>query len=73
MSYPNLVSRNPPQKFRWFIDGPTHLQQRIDRTMAKKQKLLNDLFHEALKDIYFAEKKILSPCPKCKKRLGLRS
>jgi ferritin-like metal-binding protein YciE len=32
--------------------------------MAKTQKDLNDLFHEALKDIYFAEKKILTALPK---------
>jgi ferritin-like metal-binding protein YciE len=32
--------------------------------MAKKQKTLDDLFHETLKDIYYAEKKILSALPK---------
>ncbi|WPO40384.1 hypothetical protein [Tardiphaga sp. 42S5] len=26
--------------------------------MAKKPKLLADLFHDALKDVYFAEKRI---------------
>ena len=35
--------------------------------MAKKQKTLDDLFHETLKDIYFAEKKILSTLPKMAK------
>src|SRR6201999_274361 len=35
--------------------------------MAKKPKLLSDLFHETLKDIYFAEKKILSTLPKMAK------
>jgi ferritin-like metal-binding protein YciE len=32
-----------------------------------KTKTLNDLFHDALKDIYFAEKKILSALPKMAK------
>jgi ferritin-like metal-binding protein YciE len=35
--------------------------------MAKKMKQLDDLFHEALKDIYFAEKKILTALPKMAK------
>ena len=32
--------------------------------MAKKEKMLKDLFHETLKDIYYAEKKILTALPK---------
>ena len=32
--------------------------------MAKKEKMLEDLFHETLKDIYYAEKKILTALPK---------
>lgn len=35
--------------------------------MAKEPKQIDDLFHEALKDIYFAEKKILSALPKMAK------
>jgi ferritin-like metal-binding protein YciE len=35
--------------------------------MAKQQKGLQDLFHDTLKDIYFAEKKILSALPKMAK------
>jgi ferritin-like metal-binding protein YciE len=35
--------------------------------MAKKQKTLDDLFHETLKDIYYAEKKILTALPKMAK------
>jgi ferritin-like metal-binding protein YciE len=35
--------------------------------MAKKMKVLEDLFHDTLKDIYFAEKKILSTLPKMEK------
>ena len=32
--------------------------------MVKKAKKLDDLFHDTLKDIYFAEKKILTTLPK---------
>jgi len=35
--------------------------------MAKEPKMLDDLFHDTLKDIYFAEKKILSVLPKMMK------
>jgi ferritin-like metal-binding protein YciE len=35
--------------------------------MAKKPKLLEDLFHDTLKDIYFAENKILKTLPKMAK------
>jgi ferritin-like metal-binding protein YciE len=35
--------------------------------MAKKPKMLADLFHETLKDIYFAENKILKTLPKMAK------
>ena len=35
--------------------------------MPKKAKILQDLFHDTLKDIYFAEKKILATLPKLKK------
>lgn len=35
--------------------------------MAAKSKTLDDLFHDTLKDIYFAEKKILSTLPKMAK------
>ena len=35
--------------------------------MAKGPKKLDDLFHDTLKDIYFAEKKILSTLPKMAK------
>jgi ferritin-like metal-binding protein YciE len=35
--------------------------------MAKATKHLDDLFHEALKDIYFAEKKLLTALPKMAK------
>ena len=35
--------------------------------MAKEAKTLDDLFHDTLKDIYFAEKKILATLPKMAK------
>jgi ferritin-like metal-binding protein YciE len=35
--------------------------------MAKKPKLLSDLFHDTLKDVYFAENKILTTLPKMAK------
>jgi len=35
--------------------------------MAKEPKKLDELFHDTLKDIYFAEKKILSTLPKMAK------
>jgi ferritin-like metal-binding protein YciE len=35
--------------------------------MAKQPKTLDNLFHDTLKDIYFAEKKILSTLPKMAK------
>lgn len=35
--------------------------------MAKERKKLDELFHDTLKDIYFAEKKILSTLPKMAK------
>ena len=35
--------------------------------MAKEPKQLDELFHNTLKDIYFAEKKILATLPKMSK------
>ena len=35
--------------------------------MAKEPKQLDELFHDTLKDIYYAEKKILSALPKMAK------
>jgi ferritin-like metal-binding protein YciE len=39
----------------------------MENTMAKEPKKLEELFHDTLKDIYFAEKKILSTLPKMAK------
>src|ERR1700721_1401385 len=36
----------------------------MESPMAKKPKLLTDLFHDTLKDVYFAENKILKTLPK---------
>jgi ferritin-like metal-binding protein YciE len=38
-----------------------------ESAMAKQPKKLDDLFHDTLKDIYFAEKKILATLPKMAK------
>jgi ferritin-like metal-binding protein YciE len=35
--------------------------------IMSREKTLSDLFHDTLKDIYFAEKKILSALPKMAK------
>ena len=41
--------------------------------MAKKEaKKLDELFHDTLKDIYFAEKKILATLPKMEKAAQTR-
>jgi ferritin-like metal-binding protein YciE len=42
-------------------------QSTARRTTRKQRKTLNDLFHETLKDIYFAENKILKTLPKLAK------
>jgi ferritin-like metal-binding protein YciE len=45
----------------------TLLKQQGVVTMVKKPKMLDELFHEGLQDIYFAEKKILVALPKMAK------
>jgi ferritin-like metal-binding protein YciE len=39
----------------------------LEASVAKKPKLLSDLFHDTLKDVYFAENKILKTLPKMAK------
>src|SRR6202046_2452247 len=39
----------------------------MELRMAKKPKLLSDMFHDTLKDVYFAENKILKTLPKMAK------
>ena len=41
--------------------------------MAKEPKKLDELFHDTLKDIYFAEKKISRHCQKWRKRLKMKN
>jgi ferritin-like metal-binding protein YciE len=54
-------------------DGPAtaflsiFLKQPWRLPVAKKPKLLSDLFHDTLKDVYFAENKILKTLPKMAK------
>jgi ferritin-like metal-binding protein YciE len=60
------------RRFPWFAHH-THAQEKIQAPkttevfMAKEPKQLADLFHDTLKDIYFAEKKILAALPKMAK------
>jgi ferritin-like metal-binding protein YciE len=51
----------------WRSVAPLHEQRIQEMPMAKKEKMLEDLFHETLKDIYYAEKKILTALPKMEK------
>jgi ferritin-like metal-binding protein YciE len=45
----------------------THRAHQQEAIMANQPKKLDDLFHDTLKDIYFAEKKILATLPKMAK------
>ena len=48
-------------------------QHKENVAMAKKEaKKLDELFHDTLKDIYFAEKKILTTLPKMEKAAHAR-
>jgi ferritin-like metal-binding protein YciE len=63
-SFPPIVEAE--QKPGWKVAvGPrtTALLTERKRTMAKEKKL-EDLFHDTLKDIYYAERKILKALPK---------
>jgi ferritin-like metal-binding protein YciE len=51
-------------------DGNDPVFQRSARVMAAKDKDLNDLFLDTLKDIYFAEKQILKALPKMAKAVN---
>jgi ferritin-like metal-binding protein YciE len=44
-----------------------HSAHQQEAIMAKQPKKLDELFHDTLKDIYFAEKKILATLPKMAK------
>jgi ferritin-like metal-binding protein YciE len=41
--------------------------------MTKEPKKLDELFHDTLKDIYFAEKKILTTVPKMAKAAQMKN
>src|SRR5882757_6304055 len=64
-------SRNSPQAGSFveprveFGVGQMHFNAGV--IMAKKPKTLSDLFHDTLKDIYYAENKILKTLPKMAK------
>jgi ferritin-like metal-binding protein YciE len=50
---------------RVVLPSPIHQQEHA--AMAKEPKKLDELFHDTLKDIYYAEKKILTALPKMAK------
>src|SRR5712672_2551119 len=56
---------NPKSKLDGLCLAEAFLLEEI--TMAKKPKLLSDLFHDTLKDVYFAENRILKTLPKLAK------
>jgi ferritin-like metal-binding protein YciE len=54
---------NGPARWSRVIAAYDQLREK----MAREPKTLDDLFHDTLKDIYFAEKKILTTLPKMAK------
>src|SRR6266436_9676808 len=65
-SDPKPATRSQPHRNfpTWCGVPPSHGHYVQETPMAKKEKMLKDLFHETLKDIYYAEKKILTALPK---------
>src|SRR5690242_11230238 len=59
-------SKSPDGLLFWNSDGPPHPDTGT-QPMAKEPKQLAALFHDTLKDIYFAEKKIVAALPKMAK------
>jgi ferritin-like metal-binding protein YciE len=57
----------PPSGVSISPDARTSTNQATEEEMTRQPKQLNELFHDGLKDIYFAEKKILSALPKLAK------
>jgi ferritin-like metal-binding protein YciE len=49
------------------LQRSAHYQPVPETPMAKEPKKLDELFHDTLKDIYYAEKKILTALPKMAK------
>jgi ferritin-like metal-binding protein YciE len=63
-----VVADRHLKPFGWNgISMQTPNQSQGERLMANNPKTLDDLFHDSLKDIYFAEKKILVALPKMAK------
>jgi ferritin-like metal-binding protein YciE len=60
-----VVAANGTPNVAWRC--PQEQQNIEEAPVAKKEKMLEDLFHETLKDIYYAEKKILTALPKMAK------
>src|SRR4029079_6240096 len=60
-----FLKRREPALSSHIVGTPTH--PRTEDAMAAKEKTLGDLFHETLKDIYYAERKILKALPKMAK------
>jgi ferritin-like metal-binding protein YciE len=63
------VTKTPGNQFEaWELWGHTcSIASSRRNHMASETKSLNDLFHDTLKDIYFAEKRILAALPKMSK------
>jgi ferritin-like metal-binding protein YciE len=68
-SYALVASRSAQMTSNTRVDLGDSAQhpKKMEAIMAKEQKQLNELFHDTLKDIYFAEKKILATLPKMAK------
>jgi ferritin-like metal-binding protein YciE len=63
MSRKTYVWRWNGSRLAQFVTGPQHWSE--EETMpAKAEKTLEDLFHETLRDIYYAERKLLKALPK---------
>jgi ferritin-like metal-binding protein YciE len=63
----NFVRPEPHDNSR--VELP-HIPTQTEQAMPAKEKTLEDLFYETLKDIYFAEKQILKALPKMAKAVN---
>jgi ferritin-like metal-binding protein YciE len=63
----NFVRQEPHDNSR--VELP-HIPTQTEQAMPTKEKTLEDLFYETLKDIYFAEKQILKALPKMAKAVN---
>jgi ferritin-like metal-binding protein YciE len=62
-----MRQRNLSKTLRARPQASMHRVHQQEAIMANQPKKLDDLFHDTLKDIYFAEKKILATLPKMAK------